>query len=155
LLTIHNFIKKLVLTLSSSFQIISAILAYSNSCVNPILYAFLSEPFRRGFWAVITCIRPSGPHGMGQTTAETLAARQRARDKVHANTAAQAAAVAAVPTHHAMSTAGAAQPMLTTQITFGNGEKKNGVVSAEMVTLLQPQPLTPPGISIVAHSEFV
>ncbi len=42
------------------------ILAYSNSCVNPILYAFLSEPFRRGFYAVITCIRPSGPHGVQQ-----------------------------------------------------------------------------------------
>ncbi len=42
----------------------SQILAYSNSCINPILYAFLSEPFRRGFCAVITCIRPSGPHGV-------------------------------------------------------------------------------------------
>jgi len=58
------------------FQIISAILAYSNSCVNPILYAFLSEPFRRGFCAVITCIRPSGPHGMNQNT-ELAAIRQR------------------------------------------------------------------------------
>ena len=46
------------------FKIISHILAYSNSCVNPILYAFLSEPFRRGFWSIITCIRPSGPHGI-------------------------------------------------------------------------------------------
>jgi len=51
---------------SISLQVISQILAYSNSCVNPILYAFLSEPFRRGFWAVITCIRPSGPHGVQQ-----------------------------------------------------------------------------------------
>jgi len=50
---------------SVAFQIISHILAYSNSCVNPILYAFLSEPFRRGFCAVITCIRPSGPHQNG------------------------------------------------------------------------------------------
>lgn len=49
-----------------TIQIISHILAYSNSCVNPILYAWLSEPFRRGFWAVITCIRPSGPHGVLQ-----------------------------------------------------------------------------------------
>ncbi|TRY69146.1 hypothetical protein TCAL_09735 [Tigriopus californicus] len=49
-----------------TMQIISHILAYSNSCVNPILYAWLSEPFRRGFWAVITCIRPSGPHGVLQ-----------------------------------------------------------------------------------------
>jgi len=51
---------------SISLQVISQILAYSNSCVNPILYAFLSQPFRRGFWAVITCIRPSGPHGVQQ-----------------------------------------------------------------------------------------
>ena len=36
------------------FQIVSHVLAYSNSLVNPILYAFLSQPFRRGFWAGVT-----------------------------------------------------------------------------------------------------
>lgn len=61
--------------ISVAFQIISHILAYSNSCVNPILYAFLSQPFRRGFWAVITCIRPSGPHGLHQNGQE-MAIRQ-------------------------------------------------------------------------------
>jgi len=48
---------------SITIQIISLLFAYSNSCVNPILYAFLSEPFRRGFCAVVNCIRPAGPHG--------------------------------------------------------------------------------------------
>ena len=39
-----------------SFQIASHILAYSNSCINPILYAFLSPPFRAGFRSVLTCV---------------------------------------------------------------------------------------------------
>ena len=53
-------------TFTVTFQIISHILAYSNSCINPILYAFLSEPFRKGFWSVITCMRPGPPfHGGG------------------------------------------------------------------------------------------
>lgn len=49
---------------SVGIQIFSNLLSYGNSCVNPILYAFLSEPFRRGFCAVVSCIRPSGPHGL-------------------------------------------------------------------------------------------
>jgi len=39
-----------------SIQIASHILAYSNSCINPILYAFLSPPFRAGFRSVLTCV---------------------------------------------------------------------------------------------------
>ena len=31
------------------FQIASHVLAYANSCVNPILYAFFSPAFRRAF----------------------------------------------------------------------------------------------------------
>ncbi|XP_054160509.1 allatostatin-A receptor-like isoform X2 [Oppia nitens] len=36
-------------------QIAAHILAYMNSCVNPILYAFLSENFRKAFHKVIVC----------------------------------------------------------------------------------------------------
>ncbi|XP_054708576.1 allatostatin-A receptor-like [Uloborus diversus] len=36
-------------------QITSHILAYMNSCVNPILYAFLSDNFRKAFRKVISC----------------------------------------------------------------------------------------------------
>ncbi|RWS08322.1 allatostatin-A receptor-like protein [Dinothrombium tinctorium] len=36
-------------------QIVAHVLAYTNSCVNPILYAFLSENFRKAFRKVIAC----------------------------------------------------------------------------------------------------
>ena len=39
------------------FQIGSHILAYSNSCINPILYAFLSPPFLAGFHKLIPCVK--------------------------------------------------------------------------------------------------
>lgn len=42
-------------------QIVSHVLAYMNSCVNPILYAFLSENFRKAFRKVIYC-GPEGAH---------------------------------------------------------------------------------------------
>ena len=32
-------------------------LAYSNSCINPMLYAFLSPPFRAGFVKLLPCMR--------------------------------------------------------------------------------------------------
>lgn len=39
-------------------QITSHTLAYMNSCVNPILYAFLSDNFRKAFNKVISCNSP-------------------------------------------------------------------------------------------------
>ncbi|XP_066513275.1 galanin receptor type 1-like [Hoplias malabaricus] len=40
---------------SFAFRIVSHCLAYGNSCVNPILYAFLSENFRKSCRQVFTC----------------------------------------------------------------------------------------------------
>lgn len=37
------------------FRIVAHCLSYGNSCVNPILYAFLSENFRRARHQVLTC----------------------------------------------------------------------------------------------------
>uniref|UniRef100_A0A8C5X567 Galanin receptor type 1 n=1 Tax=Malurus cyaneus samueli TaxID=2593467 RepID=A0A8C5X567_9PASS len=41
--------------ISFTFRIISHCLAYGNSCINPILYAFLSENFRKACRQVFTC----------------------------------------------------------------------------------------------------
>ncbi|XP_053682316.1 allatostatin-A receptor-like [Sabethes cyaneus] len=38
-----------------SLQIISHVLAYTSSCINPLLYAFLSENFRKAFRKVVYC----------------------------------------------------------------------------------------------------
>ncbi|KAL4240627.1 Galanin-like G-protein coupled receptor npr-9 [Mactra antiquata] len=38
-----------------AFQMVSNCLAYMNSCVNPILYAFLSDNFRKSFRKVLCC----------------------------------------------------------------------------------------------------
>ncbi|KAF6198956.1 hypothetical protein GE061_006979 [Apolygus lucorum] len=49
-------------TPSVMLQIMSQVLAYLNSCVNPILYAFLSENFRKAFRKVIYCGPRGGQH---------------------------------------------------------------------------------------------
>ncbi|OAD62574.1 Allatostatin-A receptor [Eufriesea mexicana] len=57
------------------FQIASHILAYTNSCVNPILYAFLSDSFRKAFRKIIYC-RPRSDQNrqLGPLTKTTRAA---------------------------------------------------------------------------------
>jgi allatostatin receptor len=49
-------------------QIAAQVLAYMNSCVNPILYAFLSENFRRAFRRVILCEVENRNVGTGNPT---------------------------------------------------------------------------------------
>lgn len=39
-------------------KIIANCLAYTNSCVNPLLYAFLSDAFRKSFCKVLCCLLP-------------------------------------------------------------------------------------------------
>ncbi|KAM9625468.1 LOW QUALITY PROTEIN: galanin receptor type 1-like [Morphnus guianensis] len=41
--------------ISFTFRIISHCLAYGNSCISPIIYAFLLENFRKACWQVFTC----------------------------------------------------------------------------------------------------
>ncbi|XP_011308339.1 allatostatin-A receptor isoform X3 [Fopius arisanus] len=64
-------------TTSIMIQIASHVMAYMNSCVNPILYAFLSDNFRKAFRKIIYC-RPryqvSGTKGTGPLTKTTRAA---------------------------------------------------------------------------------
>ncbi|XP_071369558.1 galanin receptor type 1b [Centroberyx affinis] len=50
---------------SFAFRIASHCLSYGNSCVNPVLYAFLSENFRQACRQVFTCrlLRPPAPKG--------------------------------------------------------------------------------------------
>lgn len=54
-----------ITTFGVMIQIISHVLAYMNSCVNPILYAYLSENFRKAFRKMIYCCPGTNSMGAG------------------------------------------------------------------------------------------
>ncbi|ENN79180.1 hypothetical protein D910_02336, partial [Dendroctonus ponderosae] len=43
------------ITLNITLHLLASCLSYSNSAVNPILYAFLSDNFKKSFWKACTC----------------------------------------------------------------------------------------------------
>ncbi len=54
------------------FAIVAQSLVYISACVNPILYAFLSEPFRKAFKQFLTCSTfLTNPNGTEITTTTT------------------------------------------------------------------------------------
>ena len=53
------------------FAIVSQSLVYISACVNPILYAFLSEPFRKTFQQFLTCSKLISNHLFSPTEIDT------------------------------------------------------------------------------------
>ncbi|XP_076293120.1 allatostatin A receptor 1 [Lasioglossum baleicum] len=60
-------------TTSIMVQIASHILAYMNSCINPFLYAFLSDSFRKAFRKIIYCTPRPDQNRQGPLTRTTRA----------------------------------------------------------------------------------
>ncbi|CAF1100881.1 unnamed protein product [Rotaria sordida] len=53
------------------FAIVSQSLVYISACINPILYAFLSEPFRKAFHQFLTCSKLISNHFFAHHRVET------------------------------------------------------------------------------------
>ena len=88
-------------------RIFSTCLAYTNSCVNPVLYAFLSENFRKSFRRLIVCRLRTDQHDQPLRLHETRSAsacRTTAVVNSTVNNATTAANTAANATCHLSTT---------------------------------------------------
>lgn len=69
-------------TVAYLFAIAAQSLAYISSCVNPILYAFLSDPFRQAFKQFLTCSKLLSKHLLTGNELEARGSRQSASYRV-------------------------------------------------------------------------
>lgn len=65
---------------NTTIYFIIVILTYLNSCVNPFLYGFLSENFKRSFQKVLCAYKPDGADATDQRTAAQAASRNPAQE---------------------------------------------------------------------------
>ncbi|KAF0300431.1 Allatostatin-A receptor [Amphibalanus amphitrite] len=72
ILVVRSLNKYPITDASVLIQIVAQVQAYTNSCINPILYAFLSENFRKAFFKVIYCAprQPAAVVGRPQRASE-------------------------------------------------------------------------------------
>jgi hypothetical protein len=64
------------------FAILSQSLVYISACVNPILYAFLSEPFRKAFHQFLTCSKLLTNYFLSHNELESTVARKSSSYRV-------------------------------------------------------------------------
>jgi len=93
-------------------KMVANCLAYTNSCVNPILYAFLSDNFRKAFFRLVACCcSPAGGGGAGGGGGFT-ALRKMEMEQTHVACRHQSAAVLQVPAAAASAAAAGRQRRL-------------------------------------------
>jgi len=75
-------------------KMVANCLAYMNSCVNPILYAFLSDNFRKAFFRLVSCCAGGGS---GDAAAGFQALRKMEPENTNASVGRRISAPAPAP----------------------------------------------------------